>query len=100
LKPSKSAIEIEESHQPKVRRVFPLKCPHGEFPVVPYTTGFDLAQFREGLRAGVFPLGMIVRAEDGDVVAVCGVGKAYRTQNGNGGQQIVNALPRQWTVEL
>ena len=69
----------------RLRSVRVLRCPKGEFK--PGAT-FTLVQFREGLHDGTWPLGMIVRAEYGDFVAVCGKGKHYR--------EPAEVLPREW----
>ena len=66
-----------------------MKCPKGEFK--PGAT-FTLAEFRFGLHDGTWPLGMIVRAEDGDIVAVCGKGRHYRDPGEH--------LPLEWIVAL
>jgi hypothetical protein len=66
-----------------------LKCPNGDYRA---GASFNLAEFRDGLRAGIWPLGMIIRAEDGDIVAVCGKGSEYR--------EPAERLPRQWVEAL
>ena len=78
-----------EYNDVRLRSVRVLKCPKGEFK--PGAT-FTLSEFRFGLHDGTWPLGMIVRAEDGDIVCVCGRGKAYR--------EPVGVLPREWVVAL
>jgi len=80
---------LRDYNEARLRSVRVLKCPKGQFK--PGAT-FTLVQFREGLHDGIWPLGLIVRAEDGDIVAVCGKGKHYRKP--------ANTLPRQWVVAL
>ena len=67
------------------RGVTVLKCPHRE---IVAGSRFDLFSFRETLRAGSWPLGMIVRSEGGIIKCVCGVGKAYR--------HLADEYPPQW----
>ena len=55
------------------RGVTVLKCPHGE--IAPGSR-FDLTSFHMTRRAGSWPLGMVIRAEDGAMKCVCGDGKA------------------------
>jgi hypothetical protein len=50
---------------------------------------FTRDEFRAGLRMGTWPPGMVVRGEDGYLVAVCAKGKLYRNP--------ADVLPREWT---
>jgi hypothetical protein len=83
LKPEKTHKDMD-SNEERGRSIRVLKCPHNTF-----RGGFTREQFRAGLRAGIWPLGMVVRDDAGDLRAVCGRGAAYRDP--------AEQLPRQWT---
>jgi hypothetical protein len=86
LKPEKTSKD-KDSNGERPRSVVVLKCPHNTF-----RGGFTREQFRDGLKAGIWPLGMVVRGEGGRMVAVCGKGKYYRDP--------AETLPRQWLREI
>jgi hypothetical protein len=77
----------KDFNEERLRSVRVLKCPGNLF-----RDTFPLVQFRDGLKMGIWPLGMVVRDCDGDIVAVCGVGKCYKHP--------AATLPRQWLREL
>ena len=65
-----------------------LKCPGN---AIGRGNSFTREEFRVSLRAGHWPLGMIVQTNEG-IKVVCGVGKAYR--------EPADTLPGQWTRRL
>lgn len=55
-------------------------------------SAFNIVEFRQMLRDGLWPLGMVFRMGRGEIVVVCGQGKAYRRP--------AERLPRQWLRRL